>query len=67
MTVKELRIKLELSQQEWATLLGLSLSTVRFWEANRARPSRLGREKLQKFLKQQGIDDEALRRWARIR
>ena len=67
MNVKELRAKLGLSQQEFATVLGLSLTTVRLWEYGTVRPSRLAREKLQKFLKQQGIDDEELRLWAKIR
>jgi putative transcriptional regulator len=67
MTVKELRDRLELTQQDFATLLGVSLTTVRLWEYGTVRPSRMARERIGKFLKSRGIDDEELTRWARIR
>ncbi len=66
MDIKRLRINLGMSQEDLAKILGVSLSTVRFWEYGRVRPSQLAREKLQKFLKQKGIDDEELNRWAKI-
>ena len=67
MDIKELRTTLVLSQQELATRLGLSLSAIRYWESGRIRPSPMARERLRKFFKQYGIDDEELNRWAKIR
>jgi len=67
MDIKGLRTKLGLSQQDLAVILGISLTTLRYWEYGTTKPSRMAREKLQKFLKRQGIDDEELNRWAKIR
>lgn len=67
MDIKELRTKLGLSQQDLAVVLGVSITTIRYWEYGTTKPSRMARARLQKFLKQQGIDDEELIRWAKIR
>jgi len=46
MDPKKLRTELEMTQQELAVALGVSLSTVANWEAGRVKPSRLALARL---------------------
>jgi DNA-binding transcriptional regulator YiaG len=52
--IKAIRAELELTQEDLARRLGLSLSTVSKWEQGVTSPSRLAREKLEKILKKGG-------------
>ena len=54
--IKAIREKLEFTQEDLARKLGLALSTVSKWEQGVTSPSRLAREKLEKFLKKGGIE-----------
>lgn len=49
--IKQLRIKLNMSQQAFAVKLGVGITTVNRWEVGSNKPSRLAEEKLQKLLK----------------
>ena len=40
-TCAEARQEFEMTQEEWATFLGVPLSTIRNWEQDRAHPSPL--------------------------
>jgi len=53
--IKAIRDKLGFTQEDLARKLGISLSTVSKWEQGVTSPSRLAREKLEKFLKKGGI------------
>jgi DNA-binding transcriptional regulator YiaG len=53
--IKAARNKLGFTQEDLARKLGLALSTVSKWEQGVTSPSRLAREKLEKFLKKGGI------------
>ena len=48
--IKAIRLELGFSQEDLARRLGLALSTVSKWEQGVTSPSRLAREKLEKFL-----------------
>jgi len=50
--VKELRVKLGLSQEGLARMLGVSFNTVNRWEAGKAKPSPLARISLEKLAKE---------------
>ena len=49
--VKAIRLKLGFTQEDLARKLGLALSTVSKWEQGVTSPSRLAREKLERWLK----------------
>ena len=53
--IKVIRLELGFTQEDLARKLGLALSTVSKWEQGVTSPSRLAREKLEKFLKKGGI------------
>jgi putative transcriptional regulator len=58
--VKKLRIKLGLTQEQLAQLLGVSWITVNRWERNKCNPSPLAAEKLQTLfnrIEEAGIDE----------
>ncbi len=55
--VKELRKKRGWAQEDLAREIGVSLSTVQRWEAKGAKPTRLARRELKRFLQAAGIDD----------
>ena len=55
--VKELRRKRGWAQEDLAREIGVSLSTVQRWEAKGAKPTRLARRELKRFLQAAGIDD----------
>jgi putative transcriptional regulator len=48
--IKAFRIRLGFTQEDLARKLGLSLSTVAKWEQGVTAPSRLAREKIDRFL-----------------
>jgi len=43
---KDVRVRKGLTQQDFAQLLGVSLSTVQRWEKGKTRPSRLARKRI---------------------
>lgn len=47
--IKQLRIELHLTQEEFAHRLGVTLSTVNRWENNKSFPSRLALKQLQQL------------------
>ena len=50
MNLKEIRQKLGLSREELAVKVGVSYWTIVTWERESAVPSRMGNEKLVKFI-----------------
>lgn len=48
--VREMRLAMGLTQEQFAAKLGVSFPTVNRWENQKAKPSPLALEKLQKFL-----------------
>jgi putative transcriptional regulator len=52
--IKTIRLKLGFTQEDLARKLGLSLSAVSKWEQGVTSPSRLAREKLERFLRKGG-------------
>lgn len=49
MDVKKLRKSLKMSQEEMAVKLGVSAMTIRRWEANTNKPSRLALRQLERL------------------
>jgi len=49
--IKAIRLELGFTQEDLARKMGLALSTVSKWEQGVTSPSRLAREKIEKFLK----------------
>ena len=47
--IKELRKKLELTQEAFAIKLGISVMTVRRWESGRTKPSRMAKQLLREI------------------
>jgi DNA-binding transcriptional regulator YiaG len=47
--IKQLRLNLGMSQQAFATRLGISITTVNRWETGDFKPSHFAEEKLQKL------------------
>jgi DNA-binding transcriptional regulator YiaG len=47
--IKQLRKKLELTQQELADLIGVNRITVHRWECGKKKPSNLARRQLQRL------------------
>ncbi len=56
--VKELRIKLILSQQELADLLNVSFSSINRWETGKHKPTIKVKRKIVELCKANGIDME---------
>ena len=54
--IKELRKKLQMTQQQLADKLGVHRVTVAEWEANRKRPSNLARRQLNRLVATNGDD-----------
>ena len=55
--IKELRRKRGWAQEDLAREIGVSLSTVQRWETKGAKPTRLARREIKRFLQAAGIDD----------
>ena len=53
--IKALRTKLNLSQEELASRLGVSFATVNRWESGKSKPQRAQRDAVQKLLDEAGI------------
>lgn len=54
MDIKDLRRKLKLTQEELAQKLGVSVMTIRRWESNKNKPSRLALRQLEQLTKEVG-------------
>jgi putative transcriptional regulator len=52
--IKELRIRLGLTQEEFAHRLGVTLCTVNRWENNKSVPSRLALKQIER-IEQSGV------------
>lgn len=55
--LRELRQRLELTQQKLASRLGVSFPTINRWENGRSRPSPLARQRIEQLLR--GMGDQA--------
>ena len=51
----ELRLKLNISQEELAKLLGVSFSSVNRWENGRNQPTKIAKAKLKKLFNENSI------------
>lgn len=56
--IVELRLKLNVSQEELAKMLGVSFSSVNRWENGRHMPTKIVKLKLSKLFKENGIKVE---------
>ena len=56
--VKELRVKLILSQQEFADLLNVSFASINRWETGKHKPTTKIKRKIVQLCKQNNIDLE---------
>ncbi|HVN87929.1 MAG TPA: helix-turn-helix transcriptional regulator [Candidatus Binatia bacterium] len=54
-SVRELRAKLRMTQEEFAHALGLTVGTINRWENRRFRPSKLARAMIVEFARQRGV------------
>lgn len=58
MDIKEIRQKMKLTQQDFACVLGVSISTVARWELGKSEPSKMAqvrvRDVWRQFLKEHG-------------
>jgi len=60
--VRDLRVRLGLTQEKFAARLGVTFPTINRWENGRAKPSPLAREKIDGLLRDLGDDARDLRR-----
>lgn len=58
--VRELRLRLGLTQEEFAAKLGVTFPTVNRWENRRAKPSRMAMKLLEGLLRQMGESTQDL-------
>uniref|UniRef100_A0A6H1Z9C3 Putative DNA binding, helix-turn-helix domain containing protein n=1 Tax=viral metagenome TaxID=1070528 RepID=A0A6H1Z9C3_9ZZZZ len=56
MTIKELRIRLGLTQEAMARELGVSLTTLRNWEYGLHGPSPMAQEKIERLMAGAGME-----------
>jgi len=49
--IKNLRVSMRLTQEKFASVVGVSFTTLNRWEQGKARPMPLAREKLEKMAK----------------
>ena len=56
-TLRLLRTRLNMSQEDLARELGVSFSTINRWENNKAIPSKLARNQLRDFCAKMGISE----------
>ena len=54
MELKEIRLKLSLTQAEIADKIGVSLNTYQKWEAEKFKPGKLAQKNIDAFLKEIG-------------
>ncbi len=55
--IKELRLKMEVSQEDFAHLLGVKLQTVSRWELGKGIPGLQGKRKLRKLMQKEGLNN----------
>jgi putative transcriptional regulator len=53
--IRELRIKLDMTQEEFAHALGLTVSTVNRWENGHSEPSKLARASIVGLAEKRGV------------
>lgn len=53
--LKQIRVSLRLTQEEFAHRLGVTLCTVNRWENNRTMPSRLAKKQIQQLEKEEKL------------
>lgn len=58
--VRELRLRLGLTQEEFAAKLGVTFPTVNRWENRRAKPSRMAIKLIEALLRQTGESTQDL-------
>jgi DNA-binding transcriptional regulator YiaG len=54
--VKEVRVKLELSQEQLAREIGVTFSTVNRWENGKTQPNNLAKKVFNEFCKKHNIE-----------
>lgn len=54
--VKEIRERLKMTQQEFAEVIGVAMSSVANWENKRREPSRLAVQSIEELLTIKGMD-----------
>ncbi|AFY99439.1 helix-turn-helix domain-containing protein [Calothrix sp. PCC 6303] len=52
--IRDIRLNIGLSQEEFASVIGVTFSTVNRWENGHAKPSRLASKSLEKQLLEMG-------------
>jgi len=58
--VREVRQRLGLTQEQFASRMGVTFPTINRWERQKAKPSPMARRRLFEVLKQMGKDGEDL-------
>jgi len=58
--VKEVRKRLNISQQDLATALGINFTTVNRWENGHVKPSKMGEKCFYEFCERHAIDLDIL-------
>ena len=58
--VRSLRLEAGLTQEQFASELGVTFPTINRWENNRAKPSPLALEKIEKMLRRLGSRGQEL-------
>ena len=55
-TIKEIRITLNMSQEELARELGVSFATINRWENNKSQPSKLAKQAIKELCIKKNIN-----------
>jgi DNA-binding transcriptional regulator YiaG len=55
--VREIRLRLDLTQEEFASKLGVTFPTVNRWENRRSKPSRMALKLIEGMVQQMGAKD----------
>jgi DNA-binding transcriptional regulator YiaG len=55
---KALRLKMGLTQQDFAEVMGCSISTIQKWEGGVSKPNRMARKLLSLLAEREGYDAE---------
>ena len=55
MRIRELRLKLDMTQEEFAHALGITVSTVNRWENGHSEPSKLARASIVGLAEKRGV------------